>query len=57
MRDLSLHQTQPNRDKKKVVIRNEQEKKCWKANLYLVLGMILLGCYVALEYYIVFIIR
>lgn len=26
MRDLSLHQTQPNRDKKKVVIRNEREK-------------------------------
>ncbi|MDD7285672.1 MAG: hypothetical protein SO251_07580 [Candidatus Fimisoma sp.] len=40
-----------------ILIRNEQEKKCWKANLYLVLGMILLGCYAALEYYIVFIIR
>ena len=26
MRDLSLHQIQPNRDKKKVVIRNEREK-------------------------------
>ena len=39
-----------------ILIRNEQEKKCWKANLYLVLGMILLGCYVALEYCIVFII-
>lgn len=30
MRDLSLHQTQPNRDKKKVVIRNEQEKHILK---------------------------
>ena len=39
-----------------ILITNEQKKKCWKANLYLVLGMILLGCYVALEYCIVFII-
>ena len=30
MRDLSLHQIQPNRDKKKVVIRNEQEKHILK---------------------------
>ena len=30
MRDLSLHQTQSNRDKKKVVIRNEQEKHILK---------------------------
>lgn len=30
MRDLSLYQTQPNRDKKKVVIRNEQEKHILK---------------------------
>ena len=30
MRDLSLHQTQPNRDKKKVVITNEQEKHILK---------------------------
>ena len=30
MRELSLHQTQPNRDKKKVVIRNEQEKHILK---------------------------
>lgn len=39
-----------------ILIRNEQEKKCWKANLYLVLGMILLGCYVTLEYCIMFMI-
>lgn len=36
-----------------ILVSNKQEKKSWKANLYLVIGMIVLGSYVILEYYMI----